>query len=86
MRMLSGLKSRSFIIVPVLALAVVAGCDKSRFRTAPVQVDTAKGQVTCQLYTYTETTWDEAIARPEGMSEEEAHSVCRAEGTRLLIQ
>lgn len=86
MGMFSGLKSRSFIIVPVLALAVVAGCDRSRFRSDPVQVETAKGPVTCQLYTYTEVTWDEAIARPEGMSEDEAHGVCRAEGARRLIR
>ncbi|WWR46464.1 hypothetical protein RZ517_17115 [Roseovarius sp. S88] len=63
---------------------VLAGCtgDPRSYETTPVQVKTAKGIVTCQLYTKERVLWDRAIDRPDNMSVREADDVCRAEGIR----
>ncbi|MEL7256683.1 MAG: hypothetical protein AAFN80_02425 [Pseudomonadota bacterium] len=63
---------------------ILAGCapDPRSFETTPVQVKTAKGIVTCQLYTKERVLWDRAIDRPNNMTVREADDVCRAEGIR----
>ncbi len=67
-----------------ISALVLAGCsvDPQNFETTPVQVKTAKGIVTCQLYTKERVLWDRAIDRPDNMSVREADDVCRAEGIR----
>ncbi|WP_317056752.1 hypothetical protein [Roseovarius rhodophyticola] len=67
-----------------ISAIVLAGCsvDPRNFETTPVQVKTAKGIVTCQLYTKERVLWDRAIDRPDNMSVREADDVCRAEGIR----
>lgn len=69
----------------ILSVFAVAGCSLSPvdYETTPVQVKTAKGVVTCQLYTPDRVLWDRAIDRPNSMSVQEGDAVCRAEGERL---
>lgn len=69
----------------VLSGVAISGCVPSptTYETTPVQVETAKGVVTCQLYTRERVVWDRAINRPNSMSVEEGDAVCRAEGERL---
>ncbi len=68
------------------AFVVLAGCsiDPRNYETAPVQVETAQGVVTCQLYTRDTVIWDRATAVPAGMSIPQADEVCKAEGRRQL--
>lgn len=63
---------------------VLAGCsvDPRSFETAPVDLKTPKGIVTCQLYTKERVLWDRSINRPESMTVQEADDICRAEGLR----
>jgi uncharacterized lipoprotein YehR (DUF1307 family) len=72
---------------PLFALACVAmlaGCaDRASMETPPVQVATAKGPVTCQLYRRDIVMWDESVLRPDAMDKAEADGICRAEGKRL---
>lgn len=76
-----------FRMTACLALApgLLAGCsfDPRAHETAPVEVRTADGVVTCQLYRRDLVTWDRAIDHPVGMSVRAADEVCRAEGYRL---
>ena len=69
----------------ILAGAVLlSGCLRSSYESTPVEVDTPKGKVTCQLYTPDRVQWDESIARPEGMSEREADRICISRGAEQL--
>ncbi|TMV08542.1 hypothetical protein FGK63_05285 [Ruegeria sediminis] len=73
--------------VPIFALLVlVSGCAPTpeSLETEPVQVQTSKGVVTCQLYTHSRVLWDRAIDRPNNMSVKEGDEVCRNEGRRRL--
>lgn len=74
-----------YVIVPVLA--AVAGCvpNPKDFETTPVQVQTSKGVVTCQLYRQDRVNWDRAIDFPATkMSVPEADAYCQQEGQRRL--
>ncbi|WP_171181208.1 hypothetical protein [Ruegeria sp. HKCCD8929] len=63
--------------------AVLSGCaGPAFFESEPVEVDTPKGVVTCQLYLPEEVAWDEAVLAPPGMSIPEADEICRIEGHR----
>ncbi len=67
------------------AATVLSGCmmgDPRSYESTPVEVDTAKGVVTCQLYTRERVLWDRSINRPGNMSVEEADNVCLAAGQR----
>ncbi|MDU9003281.1 hypothetical protein [Sedimentitalea todarodis] len=68
----------------ILSALAVAGCAPSPadYETTPVQVKTAQGVVTCQLYTPERVLWDRAIDRPNSMSVQQGDAVCRAEGER----
>lgn len=66
------------------AALLTAACVPSpeEFETTPVIVQTAKGPVTCQLYSPDYVVWDRAIDRPGSMSVKEGDDICKAEGTR----
>lgn len=68
----------------LLLLACLGGCvpDPRQYESTPVQVTTAKGTVTCQLYTRDIVSWDRAINRPNSMGVQEADDICLAEGKR----
>lgn len=72
--------------VTLLAAAALAlaACvpDPRTYETAPVQLQTAKGVLTCQLYTKELVVWDRSIDRPDGMSLKEADALCHQEGVR----
>ena len=70
---------------PIVAALTVflSGCiSPEDYETAPVEVSTAQGIVTCQLYMHDRVIWDRAIHRPETMSVATADAVCVAEGKR----
>ncbi|TRD22158.1 hypothetical protein FEV53_05390 [Palleronia caenipelagi] len=72
-------------VFAVLVLAVAAaGCTQAQYESEPVAVQTAKGPVTCQLYGHNQVVWDEAILRPDSMTDDEANQVCVQEGQRRL--
>lgn len=66
------------------AVLTLSACsiDPSDYETDPVQLQSAKGTVTCQLYTKRIVRWDRAIDRPATMSVKEADDICMAEGLR----
>lgn len=64
----------------VIAASALAACTPKNFETAPVQVDTPQGPVTCQLYTSGLTDWDRATDAPAGMTMAAADSYCKREG------
>lgn len=71
------------LVMAIAATGVMAGCvDKSAYESNPVQIKTAKGTVTCQLYLRDRVQWDEAIAVPEGMEKAEGDAYCLQEGQR----
>ena len=71
--------------ITTLAFALSAcSLDPKSHETAPVQVQTPKGIVTCQLYTEKTTIWDRATAVPAGMSIKEGDAICKAEGAKGL--
>ncbi|MBI1495226.1 MULTISPECIES: hypothetical protein [Rhodobacterales] len=73
------------IMATTIATVALAGCiDQQSYATTPVQVETEKGTVVCQLYTENRVLWDEAILAPEGMTIREANNVCIREGNRRL--
>ncbi|WP_170413277.1 hypothetical protein [Ruegeria atlantica] len=77
--------TKTILIVPLLV--TLAGCipTPEDLETTPVQVQTPKGVVTCQLYRQDRVTWDRAIDFPATkMSVPEADSYCRQEGQRRL--
>ena len=74
---------------PIAAALTVflCGCiSPEDYETAPVEVSTAQGIVTCQLYKHDRVIWDRAIHRPETMSVAAADAVCVAEGKRRAGQ
>ncbi|WP_171182070.1 hypothetical protein [Ruegeria sp. HKCCD8929] len=75
---------RSPITLPfIVSAAAVSGCAAPEyFETKPVEVETPKGVVTCQLYLPEEVAWDQAVLAPPGMSIPEADEICRIEGYR----
>ncbi|CUJ95164.1 hypothetical protein RUE5091_01507 [Ruegeria denitrificans] len=81
---------KTSIIPKILLLPLVvslAACIPSPedLETEPVKVQTAKGEVTCQLYRHDRVTWDRAIDYPATkMSVAEADGYCRQEGQRRL--
>ncbi len=66
------------------ATIVLSGCLRSSYESTPVEVNTPKGKVTCQLYTPDRVQWDEAIAKPANMSEKEADNICIEKGAKQL--
>ena len=70
----------AFVAASILLSACVG--DPTFYETAPVQVRTSKGVVTCQLYQRDIVKWDRAIDRPENMKVKEADAICLAEGAR----
>lgn len=70
----------------VLSLTAVLGLsaclDPRDYETAPVEVATAEGIVTCQLYTQERVIWDRAIGFPRTISVKAADKVCQDEGLR----
>ncbi|MBY6065608.1 hypothetical protein KUW17_02575 [Leisingera aquaemixtae] len=65
------------------AIAALTGCvSPEQFETAPVQLRTSKGIVTCQLYTKERVLWDRSIDRPASMTVQEADDICKREGYR----
>ncbi|MCK8462600.1 hypothetical protein MUY35_01890 [Aliiroseovarius sp. S1339] len=69
----------------VLAGAVLlSGCLRSSYESTPVEVNTPKGKVTCQLYTPDRVQWDEAISKPESMTKREADRICIGRGAEQL--
>ena len=71
-------------ILGAASIALTACVSRGNYESAPVEVSTEMGLVTCQLYTRDRVLWDRSIGRPEGMTVEVADNVCRAEGQRLL--
>ena len=73
------------LITALTGTVVLAACsiDPRTHETTPVQVQTAQGVVTCQLYTKDTVIWDKAISAPPHMSITAANNVCIAEGERL---
>ena len=73
------------LILGLIGPLAVAGCVQSpaQFETTPVQLETAKGVVTCQLYTKERVIWDRSIDRPRSMTVQEADEICLAEGLRI---
>ncbi|MBB3993578.1 hypothetical protein GGR95_001209 [Sulfitobacter undariae] len=69
-------------ILGLSCLAISACSSPADFETAPVQVDTPQGAVTCQLYTQSITAWDRSINRPDKMTTEAADAICRNEGLK----
>jgi hypothetical protein len=70
--------------IAVCLATILSGClDPQSMETAPVQVSTAQGVVTCQLYRRDRVLWDRAIHRPDTMSVATADQVCQAEGERI---
>lgn len=67
--------------LPLIALMACAPSPE-QFETPPVQVQSEKGLVTCQLYTKDTVVWDRAIDRPSTMSVIEGDNICKAEGER----
>lgn len=75
------------VAIALPLVAGLAGCipTPEDLETTPVQVQTPKGVVTCQLYRQNRVTWDRAIDFPATkMSVPEADAYCRQEGQRRL--
>ncbi len=81
---------KTLITKTVLFLPLVAGlsgCIPSPedVESAPVKVQTPKGEVTCQLYRLDRVIWDRATDFPaDKMSVPEADAYCKQEGQRRL--
>ncbi len=77
------MKSR-ITIISVLGIGLLAGCapDPAAYETEPVRIASAKGTVTCQLYTRDTVLWDRAIDWPRSLSAAEADALCKEEGHR----
>ncbi|WP_254055649.1 hypothetical protein [Ruegeria sp. EL01] len=70
-------------VVALLCALAFSGCNNpTYYETAPVDIETSKGVVTCQLYTPSVVVWDQAVLAPESMSIPEADSICKNEGLR----
>ena len=82
---MSIIKKANLICGGLVSAIFLSGCsiDPQSYETTPVKLKTAKGVVTCQLYTKERVLWDRAIDRPDNMTVREADNICRAEGERL---
>lgn len=79
------MKSPILLASAAVAVTVLSGCiDQQNYATTPVEVQTEKGTVVCQLYTEDRVLWDEAISAPPGMTIREANNICVREGHRRL--
>ena len=67
----------------MLGVVFLSACTPKNMETTPVEVETAKGTVICQLYTRNMVYWDRSIHRPEGMTADHADAVCAAKGHEL---
>nr|WP_321252949.1 hypothetical protein [uncultured Ruegeria sp.] len=77
--------TKAALVLPVLAAITACVPSPESLETTPVQVQTPKGVVTCQLYTLNRVIWDRAIDYPATkMSVAEADAYCRQEGQRRL--
>ncbi|MES0861408.1 hypothetical protein ABLN87_03520 [Ruegeria sp. SCPT10] len=77
--------TKAIVFLPFVA--TVAACIPSPkdLETTPVQVQSPKGVVTCQLYRPDRVTWDRAIDFPATkMSVPEADAICQQEGLRRI--
>lgn len=77
--------TKAIVLLPLVS--TVAACIPSPkdLETTPVQVQTSKGVVTCQLYRQDRVTWDRAIDFPATkMSVPEADAICQQEGLRRI--
>lgn len=72
--------------IVVAAGALLLGCDRSEYETAPVALKHRAGTVTCQLYTVDRVMWDHALTFPDELTKEEADAICTAEGERRLVE
>ena len=73
------------LFVLILATSLLAGCiNQEDFATEPVRVNTANGQVVCQLYRLDNLTWDEAISVPRGMTIEAGDAIRKNKGFEIL--
>ncbi|CAM3214581.1 hypothetical protein PANO111632_08430 [Paracoccus nototheniae] len=63
----------------IAALGGLTACTQ-KYESAPVEITTPDGPVTCQLYRPDMVIWDRPLSYPEGMETSEAASVCRKEG------
>jgi type IV pilus biogenesis protein CpaD/CtpE len=72
------------LLLTLAATGLLAGCaiDPRSLESVPVDIPSAKGAVTCQLYTRETTVWDRSIDRPDAMGVEEADTICREAGRR----
>ncbi len=72
---------KTVIFGAIGAFSILSACvSPAAFESAPVQVQTAQGVVTCQLYTIDMVEWDRSVARPEGMTVEQADQICINKG------
>ncbi len=70
----------------IACAATLSGCvPSSSYESTPVQVQSAQGVVTCQLYTKEVVLWDRATRKPAEMTEQAADQVCKAEGQRRKL-
>lgn len=67
-------------VLLVAAVGTLSACSPQQFETAPAEVMTEAGPVTCQFYSPRIVMWDKPTAYPQGMTMDEAVSVCRQEG------
>ena len=77
---------KGYILTTTVALLALGGCsiNKADYVSEPVEVSTAKGVVTCQLYRDSQVVWDEAVAFPQNrMTLAEADQICKQEGERI---
>ncbi|NSY38823.1 hypothetical protein [Leisingera sp. ANG59] len=73
------------LLAATSAVAALTGCvSPEQFETTPVQLQTSKGVVTCQLYTKDRVLWDRSIDRPASMPVQEADEICKQEGYRQM--
>jgi len=57
-------------------LSKVMWLDQRQYESTPVNVQTSKCVVTCQLYMVDRVQWDEAIAILSGIFKNEADRIC----------
>lgn len=77
--------TKAALVLPLIATVAACVPSPEDLETTPVQVQTPKGIVTCQLYRPDRVIWDRAIDYPATkMSVPEADAFCRQEGRRRL--
>ncbi len=66
------------------ALVALSACSNpEHYETDPVQVQTSRGIVTCQIYLTSMVVWDRSIDRPSNMGVKEADEYCRRAGYEI---